>query len=53
MSKPTPPQPAPPDEPRRIASEQILQGDRLVTIVHQNTSYRLIATKNGKLILQK
>lgn len=42
-----------PEEPRKVPSEEILKGDRLVTIIHENQSYRLVATRNGKLILQK
>ena len=42
-------------EPRRppLPSEQLLQGRRLVEIVHNGEVYRLQATRLGKLILTK
>jgi len=42
-------------EPRRspLPSEQLLQGRRLVEIVHNGEIYRLQATRLGKLILTK
>lgn len=39
--------------PHRIAAEQLLQGRRSVEIAYNGQTYRLLATKNGKLILQK
>ena len=36
-----------------IASDVILQGHRVVVIVHQGQRYRLLVTRNEKLILQK
>jgi len=36
-----------------IDSQQILQGAREVTIWHNHERYRLIVTRNNKLILQK
>jgi hemin uptake protein HemP len=42
-----------PPEPRKVSSEELLRGDKVVIILHANQAYRLIATKNGKLILQK
>jgi hemin uptake protein HemP len=38
---------------RPIASEQLLQGRRLVEIEHNGEVYRLQATRLGKLILTK
>jgi hemin uptake protein HemP len=42
-------------EPRRqpLPSEQLLQGRRLVEILHNGEVYRLQATRLGKLILTK
>lgn len=42
-------------EPRRqpVASEQLLQGRRVVEISHNGEVYRLQATRLGKLILTK
>jgi hemin uptake protein HemP len=47
--------PAAPLETRRapLPSEQLLQGRRLVEIVHNGEVYRLQATRLGKLILTK
>lgn len=45
-----PPQP-PGGDP--IDSQQLFQGKRQVLITHGNEIYRLLHTKNGKLILQK
>ena len=39
--------------PRRLAAAELLQGQRTVEIVHNDQIYRLIVTKNDKLILQK
>ncbi|MCA9238381.1 MAG: hemin uptake protein HemP [Planctomycetales bacterium] len=39
--------------PRRLAATELLQGQRTVEIVHNDQIYRLIVTKNDKLILQK
>ena len=36
-----------------IDSQQLFQGKRQVLITHGNEVYRLLHTKNGKLILQK
>lgn len=36
-----------------VPSEQILQGQRSVAIVHNGSIYRLQATRQGKLILTK
>lgn len=52
---PTPPQNDPPDaESRRVLeSDELFAGDNKVFIRHANELYRLLKTKNGKLILQK
>ena len=51
------PSPAPvaegPAFPRVVRSEEILQGETEVQIVHLDKVYRLRRTRNGKLILQK
>ena len=46
---------SPPELPslRAIRSEEILQGSKEVRIVHEGEVYRLLVTRNGKLILQK
>ena len=36
-----------------LDSQELLQGQKSVTIVHNGTAYRLQATKLGKLILTK
>ena len=36
-----------------IDSKELLQGRRMVVINHRGEQYRLIETRNGKLILQK
>jgi hemin uptake protein HemP len=38
---------------RAIRSDEILQGQKEVRIVHEGEVYRLLVTRNGKLILQK
>lgn len=38
---------------RAMRSEEILQGHKEVRIVHEGEVYRLLVTRNGKLILQK
>ena len=39
--------------PEPLASEQLLQGRRMVEIAHNGEIYRLQATRLGKLILTK
>ena len=47
-------QPEPPAEPvRTIKSEDLLQGEREVAIIHNGETYRLRKTRAGKLILNK
>ncbi|RYF13538.1 MAG: hemin uptake protein HemP [Comamonadaceae bacterium] len=41
------------DRPAALASESLLQGRRLVEILHNGEVYRLQATRLGKLILTK
>lgn len=38
---------------RIVASEELLQGRRELFIVHKGQVYRLLLTRNDKLILQK
>ncbi len=38
---------------RIVHSEELLQGERELIILHGSQVYRLIETRNGKLILQK
>jgi hemin uptake protein HemP len=42
-----------PAEPRRIESDVLFQGARVVMITHAGEAYRLMVTKNNRLILQK
>lgn len=42
-----------PNQPRCIRSEEILQGENEVLILHSGSIYRLRHTKSGKLILNK
>ena len=52
----TPPQPIQPasgDEEVTFRSENLLQGQREIKILHEGETYRLLVTRNGKLILQK
>jgi hemin uptake protein HemP len=44
---------SPAGEPRTLRSEDLLQGEKEIVIVHENQLYRLRRTRNGKLILQK
>lgn len=39
--------------PRTIESAELLGGEREVQIVHAGETYRLLVTRNNKLILQK
>ena len=41
------------ERPIAVASENLLQGRRLVEILHNGEIYRLQATRLGKLILTK
>lgn len=38
---------------RSIHSEELLQGERQVVILHHGETYRLLVTRNDKLLLQK
>lgn len=38
---------------RTIPSEDLLQGERQVVILHHGEPYRLLVTRNDKLLLQK
>ncbi len=48
---PTAPEPSP--EPPRIESSELFQGSRVVVITHAGETYRLLLTRNNRLILQK
>jgi hemin uptake protein HemP len=41
------------DEVRTIRSEELFEGARVVLIQHANDIYRLLITRNDRLILQK
>lgn len=45
--------PPAPTEPPRIESTSLFQGSRVVVISHAGESYRLLLTRNNRLILQK
>lgn len=57
MNEPTKQQPsanqAASDSVRVIDSETLFQGQKLVVIQHEGEDYRLILTRNNRLILQK
>ena len=38
---------------RVIPSEELLRGERQVVILHHGEAYRLLVTRNDKLLLQK
>jgi len=42
-----------PARPREIASADLLQGARSILIRHDGQAYRLLLTRNNRLILQK
>jgi hemin uptake protein HemP len=59
---PLPPGPLPPavvtqapqpSEPRSVESAELFQGARVVEITHAGETYRLLLTRNNRLILQK
>ena len=39
--------------PRVVSSDHLLRGARELFILHHGETYRLMETRNGKLILQK
>jgi hemin uptake protein HemP len=50
----TPPQNnAPQPEPPRYESQDLFRGSRIVVIQHAGETYRLLLTRNNRLILQK
>jgi hemin uptake protein HemP len=44
---------APPGEPPKFDSQELFQGSKLVVIMHAGETYRLLLTRNNRLILQK
>jgi hemin uptake protein HemP len=50
---PHPPERQPPPEPPRYDSQDLFQGSRVVVITHGNEVYRMLLTRNNRLILQK
>ncbi len=40
-------------QPRVISSEELFAGERVVLIQHAGEQYRLLVTRNDRLILQK
>lgn len=58
MTPPTPrstasSDPAPSAPPPRVRSEDLLRGRREIVIDHQGQEYRLLRTRNNRLILNK
>lgn len=58
VTPPTPPFVAsglsnPSPEPRSVQSTELFQGARVVEITHAGETYRLLLTRNNRLILQK
>jgi hemin uptake protein HemP len=61
MTDSLPPAPATPapqsqsqsPEPRSVESAELFQGARVVEISHAGETYRLLLTRNNRLILQK
>ena len=47
------PAPKPSAESPRIASQELFKGGRVVEITHAGETYRLLLTRNNRLILQK
>ncbi|WP_146587166.1 hemin uptake protein HemP [Posidoniimonas polymericola] len=52
-SPPSKPQGSPPLEPKEVDSRQLMEGQRQLIIRHDGQPYRLIITRNNRLILQK
>jgi hemin uptake protein HemP len=48
-----PPNPAPIIEPRVVRSEELFAGHKTIVIRHGTENYRLLITRNDRLILQK
>jgi hemin uptake protein HemP len=44
---------APAVEPPKFDSQDLFQGSKLVVIMHAGETYRLLLTRNNRLILQK
>lgn len=42
-----------PETPRTVSSDELFSGRRLVFIEHAGQQYRLLITRNDRLILQK
>lgn len=45
--------PAPPPTPRSVSSEELFQGHKMACIRHEGMVYRLLLTRNNRLILQR
>lgn len=45
--------PCPPDLPRFVNSQELFAGQRVLVIEHAGQHYRLLITRNDRLILQK
>lgn len=44
---------ASPPEPPRYESQELFRGSKIVVIQHAGETYRLLLTRNNRLILQK
>ena len=44
---------APPQDLRILRSEELFAGERMIMIEHAGAQYRLMITRNDRLILQK
>lgn len=52
--------PRPPDQPkseppdrREVDSQELMRGEKILVIRHAGEQYRLVVTRNNRLILQK
>lgn len=52
-AEPAPPQDEAPTKPPRYESTELFGDSRVVVIAHAGAEYRLIVTRNNRLILQK
>ena len=53
QDSPTPVEPTLAEPIRTITADELLRGQREIAITHGDAVYRLLVTRNGKLILQK
>jgi hemin uptake protein HemP len=53
LGQPSEPQETRPNGPRTIHSDELFAGQRVLMIEHAGQCYRLLITRNERLILQK